>query len=45
MQEFIGTTSYWFGWFLFVLFSYFIIYFIYKAFQMAAQNKRERLEY
>ena len=45
MQEFIGTTSYWFGWFLFVLFSYFIIYFIYKAFQMAAQKKRERLEY
>lgn len=45
MQEFIGTTVYWFGWFLFVLFSYFIIYFIYKAFQMAAQKKKERLEY
>jgi hypothetical protein len=45
MQEFIGTTSYWFGWFLFVLFSYFFIYFIYKAFRIAAQEKKERLEY
>jgi hypothetical protein len=45
MQEFIGTTSYWFGWFLFTLFSYFIIYFIYKAFRIAAQEKKERLEY
>ena len=45
MQEFIGSTTYWFGWFVIVVISYFVIYFIYKAFQIAAQKRSERLRY
>lgn len=45
LQEIIGGTAYWFGWLVFALFSYFIIYWIAKAIMIAAQEKKERLEY
>lgn len=45
LEELIGGTAYWFGWLVFALFSYFIIYFIAKAIHIAAQKKKERLNY
>lgn len=45
LQNAIGTFVYWSAWVFFVLLSYFIIYAIWKATEVAAQKKKERLEY
>lgn len=47
LQESIGSTTYWMGWWFFVLVSYFIIYGIWKLFDYLAGKKEEksRLQY
>lgn len=45
LENILGTTVWWSGLLFFGIVSYFMIYFIYKAFQVAAQKKKERLEY
>lgn len=45
LQDAIGSTTYWMGWFFFALLTYFGIYAFYKAINAAAQRKDERLNY
>lgn len=45
LQDAIGSTTYWMGWFFFALITYFGIYAFYKAINTAAQKKEERLNY
>jgi len=45
LQDLIGTTTYWIGMIFFILLAYFMIYLFYKATHVAAQKKKERLEY
>lgn len=45
LQDAIGTTTYWMAWMFFLLLAYFIIYAIWKATNVIAQKKNERLQY
>ena len=45
LENAIGSTTYWMGWFFFVLISYFLIYFVWKAFNAMAQNKDDKMNY
>ena len=45
LQNAIGSFTYWTAWLFFVLISYFVIYTIWKATEVAAQKKEERLRY
>lgn len=45
LQSLIGSTVYWTGWVFAILLTYFLIYIFYSVIHMAAQRKKERLEY
>lgn len=45
LQQAVGNTTFWIAILFFVLISYFVIYTIWKAVEVAAQKRKERLNY